>query len=359
MCNNLQRKKTVLIDGSYGEGGGQILRTAVTLSAITQQSIKISNIRARRKNPGIRPQHIGSIQIVASLCNANVKGLHIGSTEVLFQPQKIKPSSLIYDVGSAGSLTLLLQAVIPVASMAHTKSVFQLKGGTDVKWSPSLDYFSQVYIPILKELGYQVNVKVQRRGFYPKGGGILDVEIKSANRLFSINLLNYEKKPVHVYSVSSLLSHDVATRQLNAALDKLNSCKIPLLNTLVKEEKAISPGTALTIFSVHNKSHFLGADSLGERGKPAEKVGIEAAERFISEWLSNSTVDSHLADMLVVPLSLAEGSSILRISNITNHLKTNLYITSLLTGCKYKFETRSGATNLVLNPELNHKELFK
>lgn len=343
-----------VVDGSYGEGGGQILRTAVALSAVIGRPVKVIKIRAGRPNPGLRPQHVGTLKIIATMCDAEVEGLNVGSAAILFKPKKLAAREMRYDIGSAGAITLLLQVAVIVAARAEQRCSFEIVGGTDVKWSPTIDYFNYVYIPALKALGIRAKLAVERRGYYPKGGGLVKVEVERAESIKPLVLIEQPASPANVISVCSQLPLDVAKRQLNSALNILHQHKIQLGGVKSSVESALSAGTSITIYSVDEcKGTYLGADAIGERGKPAEKVGREAAERFLFEWSAQAAVDSHLADMLVLPLSLAEGASTYTTSKLTQHLETNLYVVSRLTGCTYELnKLRSSAVVVKITPKM-------
>src|SRR3989304_5720066 len=164
------------IDGGYGEAGGQILRTAVALSAIKKLPIKVVNIRAKRPEPGLKAQHLVGIQAAAKLCNAKLTGASLGSTEITFDPGKIKTGGFKFDVGTAGAITLVLQTLVPIASVAPGKVKLEIKGGTTVAWSPPIEYFQNIYCDYLEKMGILVNSEVVRHGFCPKGGGVVKVE---------------------------------------------------------------------------------------------------------------------------------------------------------------------------------------
>jgi len=344
----------IVVDGSYGEGGGQILRTAVSLSAIIGKPIKVIKIRANRPNPGLRPQHVGAIKIIASLCDAEVEGLSVGSDTITFRPKKIISGNMRYDIGSAGAITLVLQVVVIVAAKGEQKCSFEILGGTDVKWSPTTEYFKHIYIPALKEIGVDVNLAVVRRGYYPKGGGLVKVEVEPAERIKSVNLLERPTAPANIISICSQIPLQVAERQLNSALKILNQHNIPVEEARAAVEPALGAGTSITIYSVdRSKGTYVGADAVGERGKPAEQVGREAADKFLSEWSAQASVDSHLADMLVLPLSLAEDTSIYTTTRLTQHLETNLYVASKLTGCGYELsKLSSGVVAVKITPKM-------
>ncbi|MFN3621890.1 MAG: RNA 3'-terminal phosphate cyclase, partial [Nitrososphaerales archaeon] len=344
----------VTIDGSYGEGGGQILRTAVALSAIIGRPVKVVKIRAGRPNPGLRPQHVGAIRIIASMCDAEVDGLAVGSEVIVFKPKNLVAKSVRYDVGSAGAITLLLQVAVIVAAKVGQRCSFEIVGGTDVKWSPTIDYFNQVYVKALRALGIDVKLNVERRGYYPKGGGLVKVEVEPAKDINSITLLEYTPIPANIISVCSQLPFEVARRQVNTALSTLQRHKVQIGEVRSTLEQSSSAGTSITIYGVdEDKGIYVGADAVGERGKPAEIVGKEAAEKFLVEWSANAPVDSHLADMLVLPLCLADGVSIYKTPKLTQHLETNLYVVSRITDCTYELKRHSsGAVEVKILPKM-------
>lgn len=342
----MQNEK-IVIDGSYGEGGGQILRTSIALSAIMGIPVEIVNIRAKRENPGLRPQHIGAIKAVASLCDANVDNLKVGSDRIVFNPSKARSAFLRLDVGTAGNISLLLQAVIPAVSLSKIESELEIIGGTDVKWSPTIDYFSKVVLPAYRLLGIEAELDVKRRGYYPLGGGIVRVRIKPAMELRPLNMLSSDNPLPSIISVCSKLPRSVAERQLKAAKDFLSNKGIDLKDFEIRIEDSISPGSSILIYSVGEQGPFIGGNSIGERGKPAEEVGREAAKLFSEEYLSKAPIDRHVGDMLVTLLPFAKRESKFKVSRVTQHLITNLYITSIFTKCKYNIDEMQDGTAIV------------
>ena len=318
--------KKIVIDGSYGEGGGQILRTSIALSAVMGIPIEIVNIRAKRDNPGLRLQHIGAIKAVASLCNANVDNLRVGSDRITFTPGKMRSAFIRLDVGSAGSITLLLQAVIPSVSLSKVDAELEILGGTDVRWSPTMNYLTKVVLPAYRLLGIDAELQVKRRGYYPLGGGIVRARIKSIKELKSLNLISSENPLPSIISICSKLPRSVAERQLKSAKDYLLNQGINLKDFELGVEDSISPGSSILIYSVGEQGPFIGGDAIGEKGKPSEEVGREAAMLFSEEYLSNAPVDRHIGDMLVTLLPFAKSESKFKVSKVTQHLSTNLHI---------------------------------
>ncbi len=312
-----------------------------------QRPVEIVSIRAKRNNPGLRPQHVGVIKAIASLCDGRVENVKVGSSAIRFLPGKVHSTKLSLDVGSAGSITLLLQPVILTAALSPGDVEVELKGGTDVRWSPTLEYFRNMVLPAFRLLGVQVSLDVRRRGYYPEGGGSVRALIEGASEIRPMRLLSAPTVHPNIVSVCSNLPKHVAERQLGAAVNHLSNHGIKVEQTHVSVEDAPSPGSSIAICSVGSSGPFLGADSLGEKGKRAEDVGKEAAELFVKEFQSGAPVDFHLGDMLVGTLALATGESAYRVSAVTEHLKTNLYVAQLLTGCRFRIDQNEDGTATV------------
>jgi RNA 3'-terminal phosphate cyclase (ATP) len=330
----------VKIDGSYGEGGGQILRTAVSLSAITGKPIEVSNIRANRTNPGLRPQHMAGIKIIANLFHAKSENLKVGAEWIRFSPSdKFEGGSIKLDIGTAGSIPLILMTVVPAVSLSNNSLQIEVTGGTDVKASPTIDYIKHIIAKSYLSIGSKFSVDVLKRGYYPKGGGLVRCSIKPCKTPGTIELLAttgyLEPK---IISVCSQLPVHVAKRQISSALIALEKKDIRSTNYTASIETSISPGSSILVYSAVDFGLYVGGDSIGERGKRAEAVGTEAAMRFLDSTVAQATVDPFLADMLVLPLALSKGRSRYRVARVTQHLLTNLHIVSEIVRCKYSIE---------------------
>ncbi len=318
-------QKMITIDGSKGEGGGAVVRTAIALSALTGRPIRIINIRAGRSNPGLRAQHLNAIKAVAMLCTAKVRGLNLGSKEIEFSPDKIKHGKLNVDIGTAGSITLVLQSLMIPASFAEKDVKIEVRGGTDVRWSPPIDYLRFVTVPIMEKFGLNVKIDLLRRGYYPKGGGIVRVDIRPIERLKRINLVERgEIKCINGISHAhiGLKERKVAERQANSARKDLFKLDYDLK---IKKEyvDTLSYGSGITLWA-ETKNSVIGADSLGERGKRAEVVGQEAALGILEEIQSNDPIDKYMGDQIIPYLALASGR--VKVSEITRHTTTNVDI---------------------------------
>ncbi|MCK4613874.1 MAG: RNA 3'-terminal phosphate cyclase [Thermoplasmata archaeon] len=324
------------IDGSFGEGGGQILRNALALSVLAGKGIRITDIRANRKNPGLRPQHLASVKGAALISNAVVEGAEIGSREVLFKPRRVTGGEYTIDIGTAGSITLLLQSLLPPLLSAPAESNLRITGGTDVPWSPPVDYLHFVFFPIIREMGAGVELTLLKRGFYPKGGGEVEVRIKPS-RLLSSEFLPPENGAFAVRgrAFASNLPDHILERMTDAAERELkyrfgNEVEVEIEVTV---DNGIGPGTGITLWTKGAGGRFcrLGASAKGERGIKAEEVGGFAAQRLIREIEGKGGLDIHAGDQLPVFTPLIDmGGKETRlhftVREITPHLRTSLWV---------------------------------
>jgi RNA 3'-terminal phosphate cyclase (ATP) len=333
----------ITIDGSYGEGGGQILRVAVGLAALARKPIEIVNIRMKRDPPGLRPQHLTAVKAVASLVNAHVEGLEVGSTKIKFIPEDITSGNFVFDVGTAGSVSLVLQALLPVLAFAKTQIHVTIKGGTAVPLSPPVVYLEKVLFPILSRMGFNVEMQVIRHGFYPKGGGIVNVITSPVSQLKPIVLIDQGIiQDITGISLSARLPSHVAERQARSAekilREHLGNVKVNMniISSGHSVDEALGPGSFIVLFTKTSSGAILGSDALGERGKPAEKVGEEAALKLINEIRSGATVDVHMGDQLIPWMVLADGVSKIRVSSFSLHAYTCIYITKQILGGDFR-----------------------
>jgi RNA 3'-terminal phosphate cyclase (ATP) len=330
------------IDGSFGEGGGQVLRTSVALAAVLEKEIRVFNIRAGRAEPGIRPQHMTGVKAAAQLSSAEMKGFEVGSTELVFKPGKLRSGHFAFDVGTAGSITLVLQTIMPILAFAPGKVTVEVTGGTDVKWSPPIDYVDFVVIPLLRTIGYSAVVECLKRGHYPKGGGIVRLTALGVHGLGPmISKSRGSILPVGGVSHSVGLPKHVAARQAIGAIKRITDAKLSRTDFLLdanENASFLSPGSGILVYAKTATDNILGADSLGERGKPAERVGETAGELLVEEVASGAALDRHMGDMIIPYLILAEGTSEVTISRVTQHTRTNAKVAEWLTGKKIDLE---------------------
>lgn len=313
----------IQIDGSYREGGGQIVRTATALSTYVEEPVKIDKIRANRSNPGLRPQHVKGIETLARLCDADLEGVKEGSQEIEFIPSEFKPRDLKVDIGTAGSVTLLLQSLMFPLLHSEEEVKVVVMGGTDVKWSPPVDYLRKVLLPILNNHGYNVHLELEKRGYYPKGGGKVTLRVKSSE-LESFDLTEKESvKDIKGISHASehLKDADVADRQKKAARKAVwEEFEIsPDIETRYMDSAC--PGSGIQLW-VETESSRIGGNALGEKGKRSEEVGKEAAEDLIRN--SEGAVDRYAGDQLLPFLATAGGN--IKVSEVTEHCHTNQWV---------------------------------
>lgn len=323
----IREASSIEIDGSYGEGGGQILRTALALSAIFKKPFTMHHIRAGRKNPGLQPQHLKGVEALARITEARTEGVKIGSESILFIPQKILPGEYKFEVGTAGSVTLLLQALLPPLCLCQEGSRLTLVGGTHVAWSPPFHYVTEVLFPTLVSMGISVEATIERWGWYPKGGGILRVETRPSPPLKPVSLLDRGtlKKIRGLSAISSLPKH-VGERQRDYAVRRIEKeLKLDAEIMVLNDVPANGPGSFFFLVAESEKA-IAGFSSLGERGKRAEDVAKEAVDSLKDYMESEGCVDPHLADQLVPFMVLAKGNSSLTATRITEHLLTNLWV---------------------------------
>ena len=332
-------KKLLEIDGSYGEGGGQVIRNSAALSCITNNPIKITNIRANRDQPGLKPQHYVALKSLEEIFSAKTSGIEIGSTEVTFKPGKIKPGKYKFEVGTAGSITLVFQALILAYLKSNTKTNIRLTGGTDVKWSPTWDYFQHVFIPIIKKTGIKVDTQLIKRGYYPRGGGEAVITIDPISEIKPLQLdiepeFSLVKGIVHIAE----LSNNISKRIKNATIKTLIRNDLQS-DIKIEQNSSLSPGTGITLWAESNDT-ILGSTILGERGISSEEIGKNAATNLLSEIKSNSTLDIHAFDQLLPYMAIAQGASSCIVKKMSSHAQTNMWLIKRLLDTK--FEAKQG-----------------
>jgi RNA 3'-phosphate cyclase len=319
--------RSIEIDGSYGEGGGQILRTALALSAILKKPFIIYNIRSKRKNPGLQAQHLEAVKALSRVTEAETEGVAFGSQKITFLPQKILPGNYQFEVWTAGSVTLLLQAILLPLCLAQGNSTLSLVGGTHVPWSPPFHYLAEVLLPILKSMGVSTKATIDKWGFYPKGGGKIQLEINPVNELKPVTLVDRGLlKTIRGISAISNLPKHVAERQKDQALKRIHrELKMDIEFHLLYDAPSNGAGSFLFLLVEYEKI-VAGFSSLGSRGKPAEKVADEAVDSLKNYMESDGSIDPYLADQLVPFMALAKGTSSFKTTQITDHLLTNLWV---------------------------------
>lgn len=308
-----------MIDLDGSAGGGQLVRTALTLSAITGRPFAMSGIRAERSTPGLQPQHLAVLHLFADLCDAELPAVSAGDERVEFEPEAPDPGHYEVDIGTAGSIGLLFDAVCPVGVRLDRPLRVTATGGTDVKWAPTLGFVRHVKLPLLRAHGLVAVAERRRPGFYPAGGGeaTLTVGPSDLGRFDLTTPGSLEGTRVYSLASESLAERDVARRQASAAVDTLAEAGHEIRETAVVTAQADSPGSAVVV-GLDFETGRAGTDALGERATPAETVGETAAAAAIEHLDSGAVVDRHLADQLVLPVGLAGGA--VSIPAVTDHV---------------------------------------
>ena len=315
------------IDGSYGEGGGQILRTSLALSAILGKPFTIHHIRSKRRNPGLQPQHLEAVEALSRITEAETEGVRFGSQQIAFFPKGIAPGEYRFEVKTAASITLLLQALFLPLCLAQGDSVLTLVGGTHVPWSPPFHYFSQVLLPTLEWMGVSAEANIEKWGFYPRGGGKIQLKINPIRELKPLSLVDRGSlKKVRGLSAISNLPRHVAERQKDHALKRIQKeLKMDAEIDILYDAPSNGQGSFLFLLAEYGET-LAGFSSLGARGKPAEKVADEAVDSLNDYVGSDGCVDPHLADQLPAFMGLAKGNSSFTTTEMTDHLFTNLWV---------------------------------
>jgi RNA 3'-terminal phosphate cyclase (ATP) len=313
------------IDGSHGEGGGQVLRTSLALSLITRRPFHLKNVRARRSKPGLQPQHLMSVQAAATIGQAKLRGATLHSTDLVFEPGETVPGNYHFRIGTAGATGLVLHTVYLPLALLDAPSTVTIEGGTHVRASPCFHFLQTTWAAYMALLGINIKLNMRRPGFYPRGGGLLEARIEGNAGLRGLDLPDLgQVKEASVLSAVAGLPEKIAQRQADRAQDRLE--KLGLQVAVRQEVWQGGPGTMLAVElpTAPVPTLFFG---LGERGKPAERVADEAvkvAQSFLdSEPLA---VDGHSADQLLMPACVAHLPSQYRVADVTRHLLTNVMV---------------------------------
>lgn len=327
------------IDGSSGEGGGQILRTSLSLSIITGKPFEIINIRARRKNPGLRPQHLASVNAAAKVCSASLKGAKLGSASLKFIPKVVVSGEYKFDVGTAGSTSLVLQTIFyPLALRGNSLSVVNIIGGTHVPWSPQYEFLKEEWLVLMKRIGFRADLELKRAGFYPKGGGEIVSRIEPVATVSPLEIRE-RGELLNVYGISAVagLPIAVAERGKKRVTEILRENGIP---NQVEARQLPSYGRGAIVFlKAVFKNTTVSFSALGEIGKRMETVAQEPCKKLVDFLKNDATVDENMADQLILPLALSPGRSSFRIPKTTEHIKTNAEVVrKFLEGVKIQIE---------------------
>jgi len=334
------------IDGRYGEGGGQILRTSLALASILRRPLEIHHIRGGRKRPGLRPQHLMAVKAMASITGGKMKGDEPGSMHLFFEPGQIKAGSYSFDVGTAGSTSLVLQTMIPALLFGKGVSRVVITGGTHVPWSPCFHYLREVFAPAVAGMGNVLTLDIERWGWYPKGGGQIKAGISPISRLRSTERAQRgELKEIRLLSAVSNLSMSIGERQKDQLIKRFHShgFKTPRVEVV----NAPSQGTGTLVFLMCSfEGGTAGFTSLGQKGKRAEEVADDACSDLFQFLASDAAVDEHLADQLILYMALAKGRSSIFTERITTHLKTNIWVVEQFLPVRFRADEIKGSVSV-------------
>lgn len=333
------------VDGSQGEGGGQILRTALAISALLQQPVEIDNIRANRSKPGLRPQHLLAVRALAAITGAELTGDRVDSTRLVFRPRSLKGGEYHFDITTAGATSLVVATILPALLFASAPSRVTITGGTHVPFSPPYHYLDRIFLPTLGQMGARVETTLQRWGWYPKGGGRLSMAVTPCAAL--LPLVRNQRGGLQNLRLSvglANLPRHIAEREINAFAGKVPKER-HLLDSSVIDAPSIGQGNMVFLEAVfaHTAAGF---SALGRRGKPAEEVATDVYRAWRDFALTDATVDMHLADQLVLYMALAGGASSFVTERITSHLATNVRIVEQFLPVRFEVHAGSGAVTV-------------
>jgi len=323
-----QTQSSLSIDGSLGEGGGQVLRTSLALALITGRSFTLNNIRQRRANPGLMAQHLKAVESAREVGKAKVEGAQLRSQSLVFEPTGLYSGEFHFDIGTAGSTSLVLQTILPPLSFAAASSTVTLIGGTHVPWSPCFHFLDLHWLHYMRKIGFNIRLKLDAAGFYPRGGGRVLATVWPVSRLSPLCLTNRGPlKRIRGISAVANLDPNVAERQKVQALKGLSDVARPVEIQILRLSSP-SKGSLLLLLAEFKNSQCC-FYALGALGKPAESVADEAVHEFLGFVATDGAIDHYLSDQLILPLALAPGVSEIRTSKVTQHLTTNAEIVKM------------------------------
>ncbi len=338
------------IDGSFGEGGGQLLRTACALAAITGTPVRLRNIRARRAPAGLAPQHLTAVKAVAALCEAHVEGLELRSEELVFRPGKLHGGEFRFDVGTAGSVTLVLQALLPATLVCGAPVRIHLSGGTDVRAAPPLDYLRFVLLPLLVRMGANVELALQRRGYYPRGGGEVTVAVRPGRlQGLCLETPGAVKEIRGLAHVSNLPAHIVTRMQQTAVRILADIAPVEIEQQILGRDRALGQGGAVVLWA-HTAHALLGGSEVAQRGVPAERIAGTAAQALREEIAAGATLDIHASDQILIYCALAQSPSCFLARTLSSHAQTTLWLLQQFLPLRVNTRPAGGCTRVDVEP---------
>ncbi|MBE0430730.1 MAG: RNA 3'-phosphate cyclase [Dehalococcoidia bacterium] len=331
----------ITIDGAARSGSGTIVRYSVALASLLGKHVRVENIRAGRDKPGLRAQHLKVVQACSEMCGGAAQGASVGSREITYMPgERFKGGDHSWDIGTAGSTTMLAQTLLPLACFARGPSRFRLEGGLFQDFAPSAYHMKFVLLPLLERMGLRAELDIIRPGYVPRGGGILELRVESAGRLKPLNLTDQgDIVTIWGIALSSHLKEKRVSERMAASCRKLlkaygHSAQIET----VEDESSLQEGAALAIHGETSLGGRIGSDRAGSPGRRSESIGRYVAERLVEDIETGAAVDRYVADQLIIFAGLAEGVSRYSVPRITEHVETNLWLIEELLGARTRIE---------------------
>jgi RNA 3'-terminal phosphate cyclase (ATP) len=319
----------IFIDGGAKSGSGTIVRYSVALASLLGKEIRIENIRARREKPGLRAQHLKVLQACQEMCKGVVENAAVGSSEITYRPrERFNGGEYSWDIGTAGSTTMVAQTLLPLACFARKPSKFRLEGGLFQDFAPSVYHMKFVLLPLLKQMGIRADLDIIRPGYVPRGGGIIEIRVEPAGRLKQLNLTERgEILGIRGIALASHLKEKKVTERMAAECRKvLGSYGYGAEIEQIEDDSSLQEGAALAIYAGTSLGNRIGSDRAGRPGRSSESIGRYVAERFVEDVKTGAAVDRYISDQLIIYASLAEGVSKYSVPRITEHVGTNLWL---------------------------------
>lgn len=349
--------RIIEIDGSQGEGGGQILRTTVGLAAALGLDVRIVNIRSRRPKPGLGHQHLSAVRAAAAICGGRIIGDHMGSTDLSFHPSTLHGGRHEFDIGTAGSANLILQTVLPGLILSGEDAEVVVTGGTHNPMAPCFEYLRDVFALLASSMGIEMYLEMERAGFYPAGGGRIKMMVRGAEAMEDLDPVRCVAggKLVRIEGLSAAttqLPEHIVQRQAQQIRQRLAAAGHPVE---VRQERwdTFTPGTVVFLRGVFSRS-VCGFFALGKRGKPAEQVADEAVDELLDHLVGGGALDVHAADQMITLAALCTGVSRFTCRRLTSHLRTNAQVIRELTGRDVELIETADCTGTVTVGEVKH-----
>jgi RNA 3'-terminal phosphate cyclase (ATP) len=320
------------IDGAQQSGSGTIVRYAVAFSALLGQPLRLLNARAKRDQPGLRPQHLASVLACGELCQAKTEGLEVGARAFTFIPgARIKGGTFTWDIGTAGSATMLALSILPLACFADAPTTARITGGIFQDFAPSPYHMQYVLAPLLERMGVRLALRVLRAGYVPRGAGVLELHVTPTPRPLHPLILVSPGQLGRVYGIafsSHLEGRRVSERMARSCEEHLTQAGLAVTIARVDDTAALHAGASLAVWAESSTGYIMGADRAGARGRSSEAIGRFVAAALLADWASGATVDRHMADQLVLFAALVDGTSRYLAPYQTDHLASNLWLVS-------------------------------